>query len=419
MIGGRRVREYRRATLTGLVLTLAVWTLVAAVVVGLLVAGWPLVIAAVCGFALAWWRGWPSRRLVASAAWCLPMLVAFALAYRFRGNAGWGPAAWSPFRAWQHAWHALFLGEWLRAMVIIAPTAIPAGLLIAALCWRLRVGMMAAGAAGWWPGAPVAFDERQWRRQVATAGQRVRAPGGVPVLSRGHPVIGAVIRAVGHHPRPLLRLPYGTLRTHMLIVGTTGAGKTTALIRLWAAFWAAATARFRKGAEAPPWLVVIDAKGGFDSRDTAHKTQKVLRDLGAQRVGIWPDEVTLNLWALPPAVWSRCCVTWCRSPPKARPPTTPMCWPQWSAWRCMPRPARPPTRANSCPGWTPGGSRRRTRVMTSTQARCGRRGARRRCAAAVPHPVHPAGAGLRRRRERDRLRRAVLHRGRHRVGGGR
>lgn len=73
------VREYRRATLTGLVLTVLVWTLAAAVVLGPLVAAWPLVIAALCGFLLAWWRGWPPRRLVAGAAWCLPMLVTFAL----------------------------------------------------------------------------------------------------------------------------------------------------------------------------------------------------------------------------------------------------------------------------------------------------------------------------------------------------
>jgi hypothetical protein len=63
--------------------------------------------------------------------------------------------------------------------------------------------------------------------------------------------------------------------------------------------WAAATARWRKGREARPWLVVIDAKGGFDSRDTAHKAREVLRDLGAQKIGIWPDEVALNPWALP------------------------------------------------------------------------------------------------------------------------
>jgi hypothetical protein len=54
-----------------------------------------------------------------------------------------------------------------------------------------------------------------------------------------------------------------------------------ALIRLWAGFWAAATARWRAGREARPWLVAMDAKGGQDSRDTAYKARKVLMDLGA------------------------------------------------------------------------------------------------------------------------------------------
>jgi hypothetical protein len=300
VIGGRRVREYRQVTLGSLLLTALFWLIRVAVVGGLLVAAWPLAIAAGAGFVLAWWRGWPARRLAAGAAWCVPMLIAFALAYGLKGGA-WQVAAWSPFRAWEYAWHDVLRGSWLRAMVVIAPTAIPAGLLVAAFWWRLRVGLMAAGAAGWWPGAPVAFDERQWRRQVAAAGQRVRAPGGVPVLSpRGVPLVGAVIRAVGHRPSALLRLPYGALRTHMLVVGTTGAGKTTALIRLWACFWAAALRRHRRGREARPWLIGIDAKGGYDSRDTASKTREVLRDLGVQRFGIWPDEVSLNLWALPP-----------------------------------------------------------------------------------------------------------------------
>ncbi len=98
----------------------------------------------------------------------------------------------------------------------------------------------------------------------------------------------------------LLELGYGGLRSHMLVVGTTGAGKTTALVRLWAGFWAAATRRYRRGREARSWLVVIDAKGGFDSRDTAVMARDVLRDLGARELAVWPDEVALNLWALPP-----------------------------------------------------------------------------------------------------------------------
>jgi len=281
VIGRRRVREYQRFTVLVFLIAAVLWLVLVAVVVALLVAAWPLVVAAAWAYAVAWGAGWPPRRVAMAAGWCLPMVAAFALAYWLAGDGAWQAAAWSPVAAWLRAWDALDAGELLRAMVIIAPTAIPAGLLLGAFAWRVRIGLMASGAAGWSPAAPVAFDERQWRRSVRSAAFRVRAPGGVPLLSRrGNPVLGAVIRSVGHRPRPVLELPYALLRTHMLIVGTTGAGKTTALIRLMAGFWAAASVRFRRGAEARPWVVVIDAKGGFDSRDSAEKTRDVLRDLG-------------------------------------------------------------------------------------------------------------------------------------------
>src|SRR5260370_22294028 len=109
---------------------------------------------------------------------------------------------------------------------------------------------MEAGAAGWSPAAPVVFDDRQWRRAARTVAQRARAPGGVPLLSaRGNPVLGATIRAVGHRPRALLELGYGAVRSHMLVVDTTGAGKATALVRLWAGVWVASRGRDRRGGE--------------------------------------------------------------------------------------------------------------------------------------------------------------------------
>ena len=54
-------------------------------------------------------------------------------------------------------------------------------------------------------------------------------------------------RRRGDDDHRALELGYGALRSHMLVVGTTGAGKTTALVRLWAGFWAAATRRYRRG----------------------------------------------------------------------------------------------------------------------------------------------------------------------------
>lgn len=52
-------------------------------------------------------------------------------------------------------------------------------------------------------------------------------------------------------------------------------------------------------------MIVIDAKGGYDGRDTAERALRALEDVGAGepggRVAIWPDEVSLNLWQLAPS----------------------------------------------------------------------------------------------------------------------
>jgi hypothetical protein len=117
----------KRCTLPGILLTVLFWMVLVAVAGWLLVAAWPLVIAAGCGFAVAWWRGWPARLLAAGAAWCLPMLAVFALAYRADGDGSWLAAAWSLVEAWQRAWHDLLAGDWVTAMVVIAPAAVPAG----------------------------------------------------------------------------------------------------------------------------------------------------------------------------------------------------------------------------------------------------------------------------------------------------
>ena len=262
--GRRQVVIYRRFWLLAMAARLVLWLVVSGIVLGLLAAGWPLVLAGAWSYMAAWASGWPPRRLVVAAVWCVPIMAAFAVAYLVAGDGAWQAAVWSPAVAWSRAWTALLAGSWMRAMVVIAPTAIPLGLVFGAVAWRLRIGLIASGAAGWSPGAAVAFDERQWKRSVRSASWRVRAPGGVPLLSRrGNPQLGAVIRAVRHRPRPVLELPYAALRSHLLVVRTTGSGKTTALIRLVAGFWAAgARRRFRRKAPEWPWVVVTCADAG-------------------------------------------------------------------------------------------------------------------------------------------------------------
>src|SRR5260370_24491453 len=77
----------RRALARGLwrLLGLAVLTAVA-------VALAPVTLAAAAAAAAGWWRGWPPRRLYATAAWCLPMTVAW-LAAVAAWPAGVGPGA--------------------------------------------------------------------------------------------------------------------------------------------------------------------------------------------------------------------------------------------------------------------------------------------------------------------------------------
>jgi hypothetical protein len=160
---------------------------------------------------------------------------------------------------------------------------------------------MAAGAGGRSPAAAANFDARQWRHQVRTARARIAPPGAIPLLtSRGDFVAGAVIRAVGHPQAALTRLAADRLRSHQIVIGGTGTGKSTLLLRLWAGFMAAGLTRHAAGLAGPPLLVVLDCKGGADARRLADRARRVLREAGARNVAVWPDAASLSLWDLPP-----------------------------------------------------------------------------------------------------------------------
>ena len=147
--------------------------------------------------------------------------------------------------------------------------------------------------------APAVFDARQWHRQARSARGRLAAPGPFPLVTgRGTVPAGAVIRAVGRPWTPVLEVPASAFSRHMVIVGASGTGKTNLMIRLWAGWLAAALDAARRG-RPRPLLVALDCKGGPDARAKADRTRRVLRGVGARRVAVWPDDATLNLWALP------------------------------------------------------------------------------------------------------------------------
>jgi len=281
------------------------------------VAAAPVTLVAAAAMTLGWLTGWPPRRLYGAALWCLPMAAVWlaAAGAGVRGHAGmsgisgaagfpadigawpwWLRVATAPYQAWHAMWHLAAHGQIPLAAVTIAPAAVPLGLAAGGLAWSRRIYAMDTGAGGRSPDAPVSFDARQWRRQVRMARARIAAPGAVPLFSRaGDVVVGATIRAVGHRARPTAALPYARLRSHQVVIGTTGTGKTTLLLRLWAGFMAGGLRR-----HARPMLVVIDCKGGASSRKVADRVRRVMRDAGARSTAIWPDDASLSLWDLPP-----------------------------------------------------------------------------------------------------------------------
>ncbi|HEY2130901.1 MAG TPA: hypothetical protein VGH77_27325 [Streptosporangiaceae bacterium] len=285
-----------RATVRALARVLGVLTSVALLVLFL-----PVTLAGGYAVTLAWLLGWPPRQLYRAAGYCLPMVAVWLAALAAAGDSA-GQLAAAPWTAWLDMWHELAAGRYGLAAVTVAPAAIPLGLLAGGLAWSWRIYALETGSGGLSPSAPAAFDRRQWRHQVRTARARISAPGTVPLLLRdGSVVAGATIRTVRHRARPLTALPYPRLRSHQVVIGTTGTGKTTLLLRLWAGFIRRGMHRYATGAGSRPLLVVIDCKGGADSRRIAERTRRVLRGAGAAATAIWPDEASLSLWALPSA----------------------------------------------------------------------------------------------------------------------
>ncbi len=316
----------------------------------------PVTVAAAAAFWYGWWRGAPPRRVGGAALWCLPMVAAWLIAVAawparepHQGSplpgypagagaaaypAGAGPGAWwfrvaaAPYRALAAMWQLAGHGHLAAAVIAAAPPAIPLGIAAGALGWAYRRLRMRSGAGGLTPESPGAFDRRQWRHQVRAARGLIAAPGSLPLLSRrGDVVTGAIIRAVGpgagQHGASqhgagqhgagqhgagrhgagrhgALAIPYERLRSHQVVIGSTGTGKTTLLLRLWAGFMAAGLRGFAAGGGRRPLLVVLDCKGGASSRKVADRTRRVLRDAGARSTAVWPDEASLSLWTLPP-----------------------------------------------------------------------------------------------------------------------
>jgi hypothetical protein len=199
------------------------------------------------------------------------------------------------------SWHVFDSGALVPAFIWSAPVAVPAGLAIASWAWGTRIYRIETGLSGKTVASPVIFDERQWHRQARYAKKRASVPGTVPLLDRdGRIVAGTTIRAIGHPWHPVLAVPATALGRHQVIIGSSGSGETTLMMRTWAAWYAATLNTYQARDGARPLLVVLDCKGGPDSRAKAARTRTLLHAAGAGRVAIWPDDASVSLWSLPP-----------------------------------------------------------------------------------------------------------------------
>jgi hypothetical protein len=273
----------------------------AVLLAGVLVAAAPVTVVAAVGFAGAWLRGWPPARLWRAAGWSLPMTAAYLITAALQAPTlhAFAPA---PVRDWESAWHHVTAGNVLATFALCAPLAIPAGLAVAGGLWAWRIYAIETGLSGRTATAPVVFDARQWNRQARTARARITAPGTFPLTGRGGRIVmGATIRAVGHRWHPVTAVSYTAMGRHQVVIGSSGSGKTNLMMRTWAGWYAAALRAHHTRGEPRPLLIVLDCKGGPDSRVKAGRTRRLLHGVGASRVAIWPDEASVSLWTLPAA----------------------------------------------------------------------------------------------------------------------
>jgi hypothetical protein len=261
---------------------------------------WPLVLASLGTLSAAWLAGMHPARVLRAAAWSAPAAAIYTCAAALQDPA---PSALAvrPVTDWRHADSLLIHGRVAPALLLTAPLAVPAGLAAGAGLWAWLSHAYTHGLAGATALAPSAFGERQWKRAARAARRAAAAPGLAPLVTRHGVPVGPVIRVIRRRWSRVLAVELAEFTRHMVIIGATGTGKTTLMIRLWAGWHAAASRAAARDPHAPPPLLcALDCKGGPDARAKAAQAAAALHAAGARRVAIWPDQAALSMWTLPP-----------------------------------------------------------------------------------------------------------------------
>jgi hypothetical protein len=246
----------------------------------------------------AWWSGWsPTRaRRLMVGAWVPAGLL---LALTWPGQMSLGQAV-GQVRA----------GQWAGAAALVVWLVLPLGVSLGAYGW-FRTWRQAVTGQIHDPRRAGQWAHRQFQHAMRRARREARRPGMVPVLNRaGQPVLGraaavtegaAVASLVPQDPRHLV-VPLEAIAKHLLIVGEPGVGKTVLLLRLMRIWLEGTWLRYLARSGDRPLVIFLDCKGGHDGRDTAEKFRQMGKAMGlvGGRIGLWPSDIRLDLWSLPP-----------------------------------------------------------------------------------------------------------------------
>jgi hypothetical protein len=217
----------------------------------------------------------------------------------------------APLHLLADAAHAAQLGGGylFGAMAAASITAIPLGWTAAALWWSRRRQQELDGRAD----DPKKSVRMQRRHEAAKArAGRKAAKTWVPYTTGWpvptHVVLGVCSKRTCATPETMwsalfsrhdnkLAIPLSALDEHLFVLGGTGSGKTTMLLRLAVAMFLADWARYLAGGPRP-LLVFLDCGGDIK---TARRFVEIMARLGIQpdRIGLWPDNTDLDLWAGP------------------------------------------------------------------------------------------------------------------------
>lgn len=278
----------------------------------------PATIVAVAVYETAFWRGWSptrARRLVV-ASWTTPVLAGLL-------------GGWSLGGGWNQMVKLAEAHEWASVWVPMLPLMVPLGATAGAVAfWRI-----------WWqrnngvasrPAQAERWRARHWTNAMRRARREAQQPGLVPLtastyrpsLRAGrntatHIVLGraAAVTQVGSGPMVpedprMLMMMTERLMQHYAVVGAPGKGKTEFLLRLELGWTEAAWTRYVIGTASKrltsvkrPLTIHVDCKGGANGRRDAERWANAMErvvGIAPHRIGIFPYDTRLDLWALPP-----------------------------------------------------------------------------------------------------------------------